>query len=166
MTKKYPFKKEEFVVSPMHSVGKVEGFTNQTFGEVNLDLVVVHFSQSRMTLRIPLDKIEKVGLRKLSSPDVMKSALKTLKSRAQIKRTMWSRRAQEYETKINSGDPVSIAEVIRDLHRRAAKPEQSFSERQIYEQALGRLASEFAAIEAINQEKATEKIEKILGTIT
>ena len=116
-----------------------------------------------MTLRVPVRKIKNSGLRKLSTRKVMEAALTTLKGRARVKRAMWSRRAQEYEAKINSGDPVSIAEVVRDLHRGASQPEQSYSERQIYEQALERLAHEVAAVEKIKPEAATAKLEKLLN---
>jgi len=115
-----------------------------------------------MTLRVPVPKAKKSGLRKLSSHSVMEAALGRLRGRAKVKRAMWSRRAQEYEAKINSGDPVSIAEVVRDLHRNANQPDQSYSERQIYEAALERLASELAAVERIEQAMATQKLEKLL----
>jgi CarD family transcriptional regulator len=157
------FSKGDYVVYPTHGVGRVKDIITQDFSGVKLSLVVVHFEKSRLTLRVPMDKVEVSGLRKLASPDTISSAIKTLKSKPQVKRSMWSRRAQEYETKINSGDPVSIAEVVRDLHRGANRAEQSYSERQIYEQALGRLASEYAAIEAIAEADAEAKIENILG---
>ena len=115
-----------------------------------------------MTLRVPINKAKDSGLRKLSSRDEMKGALKTLKGRSRVRRTMWSRRAQEYEAKINSGDPVSIAEVVRDLHRKEDQPDQSYSERQIYQAALDRLARELAAVEDIDEEAATEKLETLL----
>src|SRR5690606_33410850 len=116
----------------------------------------------RMTLKVPTSKAKKAGLRKLSSKDLIKSAMETLKGRARVKRTMWSRRAQEYEAKINSGDPVSIAEVVRDLHRSSGQPEQSYSERQIYENALDRLARELAAVEGLDEGQAAERLEKVL----
>ena len=115
-----------------------------------------------MTLRVPMNKVESVGMRKLSSQATMNEALTTLKGRPRIKRTMWSRRAQEYEAKINSGDLVSIAEVVRDLHRAEDQPEQSYSERQIYEAAIGRLARELAAMENIDEPSAQQKIEQVL----
>lgn len=157
------FSKGDYVVYPTHGVGRVKDIITEDFSGIKLTLVVVHFEKSRLTLRVPLDKVEVSGLRKLSSMDTITSAIKTLKSKPQMKRTMWSRRAQEYETKINSGDPVSIAEVIRDLHKRSTRAEQSYSERQIYEQALGRLASEYAAIESIAEEEAENKLETILA---
>jgi CarD family transcriptional regulator len=125
-------------------------------------VIVVTFEENRMTLRVPVNKAASSGLRKLAEPDAMNEALETLRGRARIKRTMWSRRAQEYEAKINSGDPVAIAEVVRDLHRNAGQPDQSFSERQIYEQALDRLAAELAAIDRTDKATATEKLHGVL----
>ena len=160
---KLAFKAGDYVVYPTHGVGLVSGIEKETIAGHDLRLVVVTFDTDRMTLRVPTDKMEVSGLRKLSSRKVMDNAVTTLKGRARIKRTMWSRRAQEYEAKINSGDPVSIAEVVRDLHRHVGQPDQSFSERQIYEAALERLAGEFAAVESIEKEEATEKLEQVLN---
>ena len=160
---KLEFKAGDYVVYPTHGVGLVSGIEKETIAGHDLRLVVVTFDTDRMTLRVPTDKMEVSGLRKLSSRKVMDNAVTTLKGRARIKRTMWSRRAQEYEAKINSGDPVSIAEVVRDLHRNVGQPDQSFSERQIYEAALERLAGEFAAVESIEKEEATEKLEQVLN---
>jgi CarD family transcriptional regulator len=140
----------------------VVSIEQQRIAGCELELFVITFDRDRMTLRVPVPKARKSGLRKLSSSTVMESALTTLRSRAKIKRAMWSRRAQEYEAKINSGDPVSIAEVVRDLHRSANQPDQSYSERQIYEAALERLASELAAVESIEPMMATQKLEKLL----
>ncbi|MDH5773165.1 MAG: CarD family transcriptional regulator, partial [Rhodospirillaceae bacterium] len=154
--------KGDFVVYPTHGVGQVVGIEKQEVAGYKLQLFVISFESERMTLSVPVDKAVGSGLRKLSSKKVMDAAMATLKGRARVKRTMWSRRAQEYEAKINSGDPVSIAEVVRDLHRRADQPDQSFSERQIYEQAMERLASEVAAVEKVDMEKATAKLEKLL----
>jgi CarD family transcriptional regulator len=156
------FVEGDYVVYPTHGVGKVVAIENQEIGGLRLQLFVITFDRDRMTLRVPVTKAQKSGLRRLSSRTVMESALSTLKGRAKVKRTMWSRRAQEYEAKINSGDPVSIAEVVRDLHRHANQPDQSYSERQIYEAALERLASELAAVESIDTQAATEKLEKLL----
>ena len=153
----------EFVVYPTHGVGKVLGIETQEIGGTELQLFVITFQQDRMTLRVPVAKADKSGLRRLSSRKIMDNALGTLKGRARIKRTMWSRRAQEYEAKINSGDPVSIAEVVRDLYRNVGQPDQSFSERQIYESALERLASELAAVERIEHDEATKKLEAVLS---
>lgn len=162
MVDKLMFNTGDFVVYPTHGVGKVLGIEKQEIAGLSLKLFVISFEHERMTLRVPVNKATDSGLRKLSSKKVMDGALTTLKGRARVKRTMWSRRAQEYEAKINSGDPVSIAEVVRDLHRRADQPDQSFSERQIYEQALDRLASEVAAVEKIDMDKAQIKLEKLL----
>jgi CarD family transcriptional regulator len=156
------FKTGDFVVYPTHGVGKVTGLEQETIAGSLLKLVVVTFENDRMTLRVPLNKMETSGLRKVSSQKIMDDAVTTLKGRARIKRTMWSRRAQEYEDKINSGDPILIAEVVRDLHRNVGQPDQSFSERQIYEAALERLAGEFAAVEKIEKDQATEKLEAVL----
>jgi len=152
----------DFVVYPTHGVGRVTGVEKQEIAGHKLILIVIHFEQERMTLRVPTDKAEASGLRKLSNRKIIDTALKTLKGRSRAKRTMWSRRAQEYEAKINSGDPVLIAEVVRDLHRGADQPDQSYSERQMYQAALERLARELAAVEKIDDEAASEKLEKLL----
>ncbi len=152
----------EWVVYPTHGVGKVHGIEEAEIAGCSLELIVIHFEADRMTLRIPVGKAQNSGLRPLSSRDQMKSVLKTLRGRSRVKRTMWSRRAQEYEAKINSGDPVSIAEVVRDLHRNADQPDQSYSERQIYQAALDRLVREFAAVEDLDESTATEKLEAML----
>lgn len=156
------FATNDYVVYPTHGVGRIIGMERQEISGLQLDLFVVEFDKDKMTLRVPVSKVSSVGLRKLSTPQVMRSALDTLKGRARIKRTMWSRRAQEYEAKINSGDPVAIAEVVRDLHRNAGQPDQSYSERQIYEAALDRLARELAAVEQIDEAAATVRLEKVL----
>ena len=153
----------DFVVYPTHGVGKVLEIENQEYSGHKLKLYVIEFDRDRMTLRVPTDKAEVSGLRKLSSKKTIEKALTTLKGRARVKRTMWSRRAQEYEMKINSGDPMAIAEVVRDLHRNTGQPDQSFSERQIYEAALDRLACEVGAVEKTDPERATEKLEGILS---
>jgi CarD family transcriptional regulator len=153
----------DFVVYPTHGVGKVIEIENKEYSGHKLKLFVIEFDRERMTLRVPTDKAEVSGLRKLSSKKIIEKALTTLKGRARVKRTMWSRRAQEYETKINSGDPMAIAEVVRDLHRNTGQPDQSFSERQIYEAALDRLACEVGAVEKTDPETATEKLERILS---
>ena len=152
----------DYVVYPTHGVGHVVAVETQEIAGMSVKLFVITFDRDRMTLRVPTVKAQKAGLRRLSPPDVMDDALSTLKTRARVKRTMWSRRAQEYEAKINSGDPVSIAEVVRDLFRNANQPDQSYSERQIYEAALERLASELAAVEQIETAAATQKLEKLL----
>jgi len=154
----------DFVVYPTHGVGKVVNIETQEIAGTKLKLFVISFDRDRMTLRVPITKAEASGLRKLSSRKVMDNALTTLKGRARVKRTMWSRRAQEYEAKINSGDPVSIAEVVRDLHRNTGQPDQSFSERQIYEAALDRLACEVAAVDKTDKDVATAKVEDLLAS--
>ena len=156
------FSEGDYVVYPTHGVGKVASIERQRIAGHELELFVITFDRDRMTLRVPVPKARMSGLRKLSSRVVMDNALDKLRGRAKVKRAMWSRRAQEYEAKINSGDPISIAEVVRDLHRNANQPDQSYSERQIYEAALERLASELAAVEAILPEQATQKLEKLL----
>jgi len=153
----------DFVVYPTHGVGRVEAVESQDIAGFSLKVIVIRFEQDRMTLRVPVQKAESSGLRKLSSAKLMGSAIATLRGRARSKRAMWSRRAQEYEAKINSGDPVAIAEVVRDLHRGAGQSEQSFSERQMYQAALDRLAREVAAVEKINEEMAAQKLEEVLS---
>jgi CarD family transcriptional regulator len=150
------------VVYPTHGVGKVLGIESQEISGHSLQVITVHFEKDRMTLRVPVSKARNSGLRRLSSRKVMDTALQTLKGRSRVKRTMWSRRAQEYEAKINSGDPVSIAEVVRDLHRNADQPDQSYSERQIYQAALDRLVRELAAVEDIDEQSATQRLEQLL----
>jgi CarD family transcriptional regulator len=156
------FSTGDFVVYPTHGVGQVTGIETQEIAGHKLKMLVIDFSKEKMTLRVPLTKATASGLRRLSTRRIMDNALKTLKGRSRIKRTMWSRRAQEYEAKINSGDPVSIAEVVRDLHRNVGQPDQSYSERQIYQAAFERLAREFAAIEKIDEQAAAERLEKYL----
>jgi len=160
--KKLLFTPGDFVVYPTHGVGKVTSIEIQEIAGHKLKLFVISFDRDRMTLRVPVTKADTSGLRRLSSRKMMDVAMETLRGRARVKRTMWSRRAQEYEAKINSGDPISIAEVVRDLHRNVGQPDQSFSERQIYESARDRLAYELAAVERIDVEVATEKLEQLL----
>ena len=162
MAKEVSFSTGDFVVYPTHGVGKVLSITKDTVAGQELELIAVHFDKDRMTLRVPMAKAKNSGLRKLSNRNIMDTALETLRGKSKVKRTMWSRRAQEYEAKINSGDPISIAEVVRDLYRSQAQSDQSYSERQIYEQALDRLANELAALEKINAQEATVKLSGIL----
>ncbi|MDR1910604.1 MAG: CarD family transcriptional regulator [Holosporales bacterium] len=152
----------DLVVYPAHGVGRVMGFEQQTIAGVKIHVVMVAFAKDKLTLRLPVNRIESSGLRPLSSREKMNEAIKTLKTPSRTRRMMWSRRAQEYETKINSGDPLSIAQVVRDLHRSTAQAEQSYSERQIYQVALDRLMREYAAIEKIDEEKALEKLEEAM----
>jgi len=162
MADKLIFNTGDFVVYPTHGVGKVTGTEDQEIAGHSLKLYIISFESERMTLRVPVNKVEESGLRKLSSKKAMESALTTLKGRARVKRTMWSRRAQEYEAKINSGDPELLAQVVRDLHRRPDQPDQSFSERQIFEKAIERFACEVAAVDKTDVEKAQIKLERIL----
>ena len=152
----------DYVVYPTHGVGRVLGIELQEVSGHKLKLIAIKFEKDRMTLRVPVAKAQQSGLRKLSTRKVMDSALAALKGKSRVKRTMWSRRAQEYEAKINSGDPVSIAEVVRDLHRGSDQPDQSYSERQMYQAALDRLAREFAAVEKIDEVTAAERLEQLL----
>ncbi len=159
----FDFSQGDYVVYPAHGVGQIEGVETHTIGGMDVSLYAISFEKDRMRLKIPVMKAQDAGLRKLSSSDRMDDAIKTLKGKSRVRRTMWSRRAQEYETKINSGDPVAIAEVLRDLKRSNDDTEQSYSERQIYQSALERLAREVAAVEKITEVKATEQLEDILG---
>lgn len=157
------FTKGDYVVYPAHGVGQVEGVETQTIAGMEVRLYAISFEKERMRLKIPVMKAQESGLRRLSSSDRLSDALSTLKGRSRVRRTMWSRRAQEYEMKINSGDPVAIAEVLRDLKRSNDDSEQSYSERQIYQSALERLAREVAAVQDITEIKAVEQLEGILG---
>ncbi len=152
------FRVNDHVVYPTHGVGKIVAVEAQEIVGTRLELFVIAFEQEKMTLRVPLGKAKAVGMRILSSRDTVRNALKTLRGRARIKRTMWSRRAQEYEAKINSGDLLLIAEVVRDLHRAEGQPEQSYSERQIYESALDRMAREVGAVEELDATAALERV--------
>jgi CarD family transcriptional regulator len=153
------FKAGEHIVYPAHGVGQITSIEDQEIAGFKLELFVISFEKDKMTLRVPVTKIAAVGMRKLSEADVVKKALDTVKGRARVKRTMWSRRAQEYEAKINSGDLVSIAEVVRDLYRADNQPEQSYSERQLYEAALDRMAREVAAVNRISETEAIRQVE-------
>ncbi|MBQ7633486.1 MAG: CarD family transcriptional regulator [Alphaproteobacteria bacterium] len=156
------FNAGEYVVYPTHGVGKVSDITKQNIAGTELEMLVVNFDKDKMTLRIPTAKISNVGLRKISDDKTMEEAFNTLKGKARIRKIMWSRRAQEYENKINSGNPVAIAEVIRDLYRSENIAEQSYSERQIYEQAIERLASEVSVYSNCSIEDANKKLNDIL----
>jgi len=160
---RHGFKTGEFIVYPAHGVGQILAIEEQEIAGAKLELFVINFSKDKMTLRVPTAKIVTVGMRKLSEPVLVKKALETLKGRARIKRTMWSRRAQEYEAKINSGDIVAIAEVVRDLFRSETQPEQSYSERQLYEAALDRLSREVAAVQKVTETEAVKEIEAALA---
>jgi CarD family transcriptional regulator len=160
------FKVGEHVVYPAHGVGQVTEIVSQEVAGMTLDLFVVNFEKEKMVLRVPLDKAAQIGMRKLATPDVMESAMKTLRGRARVKRTMWSRRAQEYEAKINSGSLIAISEVVRDLFRNENQPEQSYSERQLYEAALERMAREVATINKNTEDDAIVDLEAVLAQTT
>ena len=153
------FKVSEFVVYPAHGVGQIVAVEDQEVAGFRLELFVINFAKDKMTLRVPTSKVVGVGMRKLSEPDTARRSLEILTGRARIKRTMWSRRAQEYEAKINSGDINAIAEVVRDLYRSEAQPEQSYSERQLYEAALDRMIREIAAVQKLSEIDAMKLIE-------
>ena len=163
LTQRQGFKTNEFVVYPAHGVGQILAIEEQEIAGATLELFVISFIKDKMTLRVPTAKVINVGMRKLSDPALVKRALETLKGRARIKRTMWSRRAQEYEAKINSGDIVAIAEVVRDLYRSESQPEQSYSERQLYEAALDRLSREIAVVQHITETEAVKEVEANLA---
>ena len=161
-SKKLDFRANEFVVYPAHGVGQVVSIEKQEVAGFELELFVIAFEKDKMTLRVPTNKATEVGMRGLSSPDVVSHAMKTLKGKAKVKRAMWSRRAQEYEQKINSGDLIAIAEVVRDLHRSDDQREQSYSERQLYEAALERLTREFGAVQGGDEDGAARQITEVL----
>jgi CarD family transcriptional regulator len=157
------FKAGEYIVYPAHGVGRIVGIDTQEVAGLKLDLFVISFLKDKMTLRVPTMKATGVGMRKLADPNTVKRALETVRGRARIKRTMWSRRAQEYEAKINSGDLISIAEVVRDLFRSESQPEQSYSERQLYEAALDRMSREISSVNRISETEAIRQIEQNLA---
>ena len=160
--KKLDFRPYEYVVYPAHGVGQIISIEEQEIAGINLELFVVAFEKDKMTLRVPTHKAVEIGLRALSSPEVVNRAMLTLKGKAKVKRAMWSRRAQEYEQKINSGDLIAIAEVVRDLHRNDDQREQSYSERQLYEAALERLTREVAAVADGDEAAAAKKVDAVL----
>jgi len=161
-TRKAEFRPNDFVVYPAHGVGKIVSIEDREIAGMELELFVISFEKDKMTLRVPTDKATAVGMRGLSSPDIVSKALATLKGKARVKRAMWSRRAQEYEQKINSGDLLSIAEVVRDLHRTDDQREQSYSERQLYEAALERLTREVAAVSGVDEANAQKQVGDVL----
>lgn len=162
VTRRADFKVNDHIVYPAHGVGQIVRIEEQEVAGHKLELFVITFEKDKMTLRVPTPKAKAIGMRKLSGADTVQSAMQTLRGRARIKRTMWSRRAQEYEAKINSGDLISIAEVVRDLHRAGGQPEQSYSERQLYEAALSRMVREVAAVERIDEDAAMKRLETAL----
>jgi len=170
MTKKQPakvieglFNVGQHVVYPAHGVGRVTGVETQQVAGMKLEVFVVAFEQDKLILRVPVAKAASSGMRALASTRIVGDALKTLGGRARIKRTMWSRRAQEYEAKINSGNLIQIAEVVRDLHRAGDQPDQSYSERQLYESALDRMVRELAAVENTDRDVALAKLSQSLA---
>ena len=161
-SKNSDFRPNEFVVYPAHGVGQIIAVEEQEIAGIKLELFVVSFEKDKMTLRVPTHKASEIGMRSLSSPEVIEKAMTTLKGKARVKRAMWSRRAQEYEQKINSGDLIAIAEVVRDLHRNDDQREQSYSERQLYEAALERLTREVAAVDDGDEISAAQKVDDVL----
>jgi CarD family transcriptional regulator len=161
-SKKKDFQPNEFVVYPAHGVGRIVSVETQEVAGFELEMFVIAFEKDKMTLRVPTHKATEVGMRALSTPDVVSHAMKTLRGKAKVKKAMWSRRAQEYEQKINSGDLIAIAEVVRDLHRADDQREQSYSERQLYEAALERLTREIAAVAGNDEKAAAEEIGSVL----
>jgi CarD family transcriptional regulator len=163
VNQRHGFKASEFIVYPAHGVGRIVAIEEQEIAGMALELFVINFEKEKLTLRVPTGKLASVGMRKLAEEPVVKKAMDILKGRARVKRTMWSRRAQEYVAKINSGDLVAIAEVVRDLYRSEAQPEQSYSERQLYEDALDRMAREIAAVEKLDERGAVQRITDVLA---
>jgi len=161
-SRKSDFRPNEYVVYPAHGVGQIVSIEKQEVAGFELELFVVSFEKDKMTLRVPTNKATEIGMRSLSSPDIVSQAMKTLKGKARVKRAMWSRRAQEYEQKINSGDLIAIAEVVRDLHRNDDQREQSYSERQLYEAALERLTREVAAVSGGDEVLAAKQVDDVL----
>ncbi|APG47822.1 CarD family transcriptional regulator [Phaeobacter porticola] len=161
-SKKPEFRPDDYVVYPAHGVGQILSIEEQEVAGFTLELFVITFEKDKMTLRVPTNKATEIGMRSLSSPDVIAKAMTTLKGKAKVKRAMWSRRAQEYEQKINSGDLISIAEVVRDLHRTDDQREQSYSERQLYEAALERLTREVAAVSGGDEISAAKQVDEVL----
>ncbi len=160
---KLDFEAGQKIVYPAHGVGTVTSVDQQTVAGMTLEVYVVAFDQDKMILRVPTNRATVSGMRALAGTQLVDDALRTLGGKARIKRTMWSRRAQEYEAKINSGDLISIAEVVRDLHRLEDQPEQSYSERQLYENALDRMARELAAVESIDHDAAMTRLAESLA---
>ena len=159
---KMEFRPNDYVVYPAHGVGQIVSIEEQEIAGIKLELFVISFEKDKMTLRVPTNKAADVGMRTLSSPDVVMKAMTTLKGKARVKKAMWSRRAQEYEQKINSGDLIAIAEVVRDLHRADDQREQSYSERQLYEAALERLTREVAAVNGADELDAQREVDEVL----
>ena len=162
MSKDYTFNPGDFVVYPAHGVGQVKEIQQTSVAGQNLDLIAINFNKDKMMLRIPLNSAQKSGLRRVANASVMDEAVHTLKGKAKVKRVQWSKRSQEYISKINSGNPVAVAEVLRDLYKNPAVSEQTYSERQIYEQAMGRFVAEYAVVHQLDETDAVSKVESIL----
>ncbi|MCD1634086.1 CarD family transcriptional regulator [Martelella sp. FLE1502] len=160
---RHGFKPGESIVYPAHGVGTISAIEEQEVAGMKLELFVIEFDKDKMRLKVPVAKAMSIGMRKLSETDFVERALKVVQGKARVKRTMWSRRAQEYDAKINSGDLISIAEVVRDLYRAENQPEQSYSERQLYEAALDRMAREIAAVNKMSETEAVRLIETHLA---
>ena len=163
MAKALPFSCGNHVIYPAHGIGKIKSIETHDVGGHPLEMFVISFEKDRMTLRLPVAKAKSFGLRPVCTTKEMANAINALKLKSRVRRTMWSRRAQEYEAKINSGDPVFLAEVVRELYRTSSQPDQSYSERQVYQNAITRLAGEIAAIESIHHDQAVQKVEKVLA---
>lgn len=157
------FRINEFIVYPTHGVGQIVEINEQEIAEHKLEFFSIKFKQERMMLKVPVTNIKSMGMRKLTEAKGVTTALAIMRKPAKVKRTMWSRRAQEYEQKINSGDLKLLCEVVRDLHRADHQPEQSYSERQLYEQAFERLVDEVSATRKQTDEVATEALHLILN---
>ena len=161
--KKINFKVGELVVYPAHGVGKISNVEEQEIAGVKLELYIVDFEKEKLRLKVPTNRAEQKGMRHLADRSMVEQAMKVIRGRARIKRTMWSRRAQEYDAKINSGDLISVAEVVRDLYRSDRQPEQSYSERQLFEQALGRFARELAAVRKVDEDQCIRELGEYLA---
>ena len=161
--KKPSFKVGELVVYPAHGVGKISNIEEQEIAGIKLELYIVDFEKEKLRLKVPTNRAEQKGMRQLADRSMIEAAMKVIRGRARIKRTMWSRRAQEYDAKINSGDMISVAEVIRDLYRSERQPEQSYSERQLFEQALARFARELAAVRKVDEDQCIKELEDYLA---
>ena len=160
---RHGFRTNESIVYPAHGVGRIVDVEVQEIAGMTLELFVISFEKDKMTLRVPVAKAGNVGMRKLADEDTVARAIETVQGRARVKRTMWSRRAQEYEAKINSGDLIAISEVVRDLYRSDDQPEQSYSERQLFEQAMDRMSREIGAVNKLTLTEAVQLIEKNLA---
>jgi len=164
MSKEYTFNPGDFVVYPAHGLGQITDIEQTEVAGQKLELIAVNFNKDKLTLRIPMPNAKKTGLRQIVTSAAMDEAVRTLKGKAKIKRVQWGKRSQEYMAKINSGDVVSVAEVLRDLYKDPEKAEQTYSERQIYEQAMNRFVAEYAVVKKINEADAISKLETILQT--